>query len=178
MKCSLHRWNISKALDSREPLGRLTKLHLVHCEACREFLRLTEDMGRRLADDASLLLGNDARPALNNRVQQALDEPWKPASTPPLSRPKLLQLRPVLAAAALLAVVGVSLIWMVRPRPAGMPQLEPLLQIESGRANLVSALQRAESPYQQEIRELKKTLRSTADYLTARFETSLGENRQ
>ena len=177
MKCSFHKWNISRALDSGEPLGSLTKLHLVHCEACREFLRLTEDMGRRLADDASLLLG-DARPALNDRVQQALDEPWRPASTPPLSRPKLLPLRPVLAAAALLAVVGVSLIWIARSRPAGMPRLDPLLQLETGRANLVSALQRAESPYQEEISELKKTLKSTADYLASRFDTGLGENSQ
>ena len=177
MRCSLHRWNISRALDSGGPLNRLTKLHLVHCEACREFLRIGEEMGRHLADDASLLLG-DARPALNNRVQQALDEPWKPASTPPLSRPKLLQLRPVLAAAALLAVVGVSLIWMVRPRPAGMPELDPLLQLKTGRANLISVLQRAESPYQEEIAELKKTLKSTADYLASRFDTSLGENNQ
>jgi len=47
---------------------------------------------------------------------------------------------------------------------------------EVGRTNLVSALQRAESPYQREINELKKTLKSTADYLSSRFVTGLGEN--
>ena len=177
MKCSLHRWNISRALDSGEPLDSLTKLHLVHCEACREFLRVGEELGRRLADDADSLL-RDERPALNDRVQRALDEPGRLASTPPLSRPKLWQLGPVLAAAALLVVVGLSIIWVARSRPAGMPLLHPLLQLEAGRANLVSALQRAESPYQKEISELRKTLKSTADYLAARFDTSLGENNQ
>ena len=176
MKCSLHRWNISRALDSGEPLDSLTKLHLVHCEACREFLRVGEEMGRRLADDADSLL-RDERPTLNDRVQRALDEPGR-AATPPRSRPKLLRLRPVLAAAALLVVVGLSIIWVARSRPAGMPQLDPLLRLEAGRANLVSALQRAESPYQKEISELRKTLKSTADYLAARFDTSLGENNQ
>ena len=177
MKCSIHRWNISRALDSGEPLDSLTKHHLVHCEACREFSRLAEEMGRRLADDASSLLG-DEKPALNVRVKKALDEPGRPASTPAFFRPKLLRLRPVLAAAALLAVVGLSLILMVRSRPAGMPPLDPLLQLEAGRASLVSALQKAESPYQEEITDLKKTLKSTADYLTSRFDTSLGGNSQ
>ena len=176
MKCSIHRWNISRALDSGEPLDSLTKHHLVHCEACREFLRVGEEMGRRLADDADSLL-RDERPTLNDRVQRALDEPGR-AATPPRSRPKLLRLRPVLAAAALLVVVGLSIIWVARSRPAGMPQLHPLLHLEAGRANLVSALQRAESPYQKEISELRKTLKSTADYLAARFDTSLGENNQ
>jgi len=172
MKCSIHRWNISRALDSGEPLDSLTKHHLVHCEACREFLRVGEEMGRRLADDASFLL-KDERPALNDRVQRALDEPGL-AATPPRSRLKLLRLRPVLAAAALLVVFGLSIIWVARSRPDGMPQLDPLLQLKTGRANLVSALQRAESPYQKAISELRKTLKSTADNLAARFDIGLG----
>jgi len=174
MKCSIHRWNISRALDSGEPLGRLTKLHLVHCEACREFSRLGEEMGRRLTDDAASLLG-DTKPELSDRVRQAMDA-LGPASSPYVSRPKRLRLRPVLAATAALAVVGVSLIWMVSSQSAKMPQLDPSLKLESPRAYLESALQRAESPYQKEILELKKTLKSTADYLVARFDIGLGEN--
>ena len=63
---------------------------------------------------------------------------------------------------------------MVRSRPTGMPRLDPLFKHESPRAYLQSALQRAESPYQQEILELKKTLKSTAGYLAARFDIGLG----
>jgi predicted anti-sigma-YlaC factor YlaD len=174
MKCSIHRWNISRALDSGEPLGSLTKLHLVHCEACREFSRLAEEMGLRLTDDATSLLG-DERPGLGERVRRALDAQGE-APSPLLPRPKRFRLSPVLAAAVALAVVGASLIWMVRSRPARMPRLEPLFRLETQRAYLVSALQRAESPYQEEIQELKKTLKSTADYLAARFDIGLGEN--
>lgn len=177
MKCSIHRWKISRALDCGNPLDSLTKHHVAHCEACREFLRLSEEMGRRLACDAAALLKNE-KAGLNRRVEQTLDEPRRAASIPVFSRPKLLRLRPMLAAAAMLAVVGGSFIWLARSRPSGMPQLDPILQVETGRANLVNALQRAESPYQEEISELKKTLKSTADYLTARFNTSLGGNSQ
>lgn len=170
MLCFIHKWNISRAFDSGKPLARLTKGHLVRCETCREFSRLGEEMGRRLTEDAASLAGG-ARPGIGERVRKAMDEPGR---APSLSPPKRLQLRPVLAAAVLLAVVGVSLIWMVRSQPSKMPQIDPLFRLGAPRAYLESALQRAESPYQEEIRELKKALKSTADYLVARFDIGLG----
>lgn len=172
MLCSIHKWNISRASDSGKPLARLTKRHLVGCETCREFSRLGEEMGRRLTEDAPLLI-RDARPGLGEKVRRAIEEPGR---APSFSHLKRLRLRPVLAAAVALAVVGVTLIWMVRSRPARMPQLDPLFRLETQRANLVSALKRAEAPYQKEILELEKTLKSTADYLAARFDIGLGEN--
>jgi hypothetical protein len=174
MLCFIHKWKISRAFDSDKPLARRTKRHLAGCETCREFSRLGEEMGRRLTDDAASLLG-DARPGLGDKVRRAIQEPGL-ASGPSLLPPKRLWLRPVLAAALTLVVIGVSLIWMVRSRPTGMPQLDPLLKLKAPRAYLQIALQRAESPYQQEIQELKKTLKSTADYLAARFDIGLGEN--
>jgi hypothetical protein len=172
MLCFIYKWNISRAFDSGKPLGRLTNRHLAGCETCREFSRLGEEVGRRLTEDTASLT-RDVRPGLGDKVRQALGEPGQ---TPSLSRPKHLRLRPVLAAAVFLAVVGVSLIWMVRSRPARMPQLDPLFRFETPKAYLESALQRAESPYQEEISELKKALKSTADYLVARFDIGLGPN--
>jgi hypothetical protein len=174
MLCFIHKWNISRAFDSGKPLSHLTKRHLVGCETCREFSRLGDEMGRRLTWDAASLTKN-ARPGLGEKVRRAIDVQGK-ASAPSLLRPKRLWLRPVLAAALALAIVGVSLIWMVRSRPSRMPQLDPLFRLETQRASLMSALQKAESPYQQEILELKKTLKSTADYLAARFDIGLGPN--
>jgi len=176
MLCFIHKWNISRAFDSGKPLARLTMRHLVRCETCREFSRLGEELGRRLTDDAALLTSG-TRPGLEDRVRRAIDTPGL-ASTTYVSQPKRLRLRPVLAAAVAVAVVGVSLIWMVRSRPARMPQLDPLFRLETQRAYLVSALQRAESPYQEEILELKKTLKSTADYLAARFDIGLGGDKK
>ena len=172
MLCFIYKWNISRAFDSGKPLGRLTNRHLAGCETCREFSRLGEEMGRRLTEGAASLT-RDVRPGLGERVRRALEGPGK---APSFSRPKRLQLRPVLAAAFAIAIVGVSIIWMVRSRPSRMPQLDPLFRLKTQRAYLMSALQKAESPYQQEILELKKTLKSTADYLAARFDIGLGPN--
>jgi len=174
MLCFIHKWKISRAFDSGKPLARRTKRHLAGCETCREFSRLGEEMGRRLTDDAASLL-RDARPGLGEKVRRAIGEPGL-ASGPSVLPPKRFRLSPVLAAAVALAVVGVSLIWMLRARPARMPQLDPLFKLDGPRAFLESALQKAESPYQQEIQELKKTLKSTADYLAARFDIGLGGN--
>lgn len=176
MLCFIHKWNISRAFDLGKPLSRLTKRHLVGCETCREFYRLGEEMGRRLTDDATSLL-SDARPGLKERVRRVVRKPAL-ASIPYASQPRRLWMRPVLAAAITLAVVGVGLIWMARSRPAGMPQLDSLLKLEAPRAYLESALQRAESPYQEEILKLKKTLKSTAEYLAARFDTGLGGDKE
>ena len=170
--CFVHRWNISRALDSGKSLGNLTKRHLVRCENCRDFSQLGEEMGRRLTEDAASLL-SDVRPGLGEKVRRVVDEQER---APSLSFSKRLQMRPVLAGAVALAVVGVSLIWLARSRPAGMPQLDPIFKLKAPTTYLESALQRAESPYQEEILELKKTLKSTADYLAARFDIGLRTN--
>ena len=144
MKCSIHRWNISRALDSGEPLAGPTKHHLGHCEACREFLQLSEEMGRRLADDAALLL-SDERPGLNRRVKNALDETRKAAPISADSRPQLLRMRPILAAALLVTLAATGLFFLLMPRPDRTAQVSPPLKIESPKVYLQSAWQKAES---------------------------------
>jgi len=174
MLCFIYKWNISRTLDTRKPLSRPTKRHLAGCESCREFSRLGEEMDRRLTDDAASLLG-DVKPGLGEKVRRAIGETGT-ASASRLSRPGLRHLRPVLGTAVALAVIGVSFLWLVRTRPSGMPPLEPLLKLEGQRSNLVSAIVKAESPYQEEIEGLKKTLKSSADFMAARFDIGLGDN--
>jgi hypothetical protein len=172
MLCFIFKWKISRALDAGKALSRLTKRHLAGCEACREFTGCGKEIERRLSHDAALLL-SDPRPELVEKVKRAIKE----AGTAPSGlRPRTGRraLKPVFAAAAALALIGVSLFWLVRSRPSGMPPLDPLLKFETQRADLVSAMRRAESPYHKEIQELKKTLQSTADYLAARFDIKLG----
>ena len=68
------------------------------------------------------------------------------------------------------------MIWLARPQPTGMPRIAPLLELETRRSEVISTLQKAESPYQKEIQGLKRTLLSTADFLAARFQVGLGDN--
>jgi hypothetical protein len=173
MWCSIHKWKISQALDSGKPLAGLTKRHLRGCVSCREFAESCEKMGRQLSEDVAVLIGG-ADASLGDRVRSALGERIR-AEVPAPSRPNIARWRPILAAAVSLVVVGVSVIWLVTTRPRQMPRLDPLFGFESPQVYLQNALQKAESPYQEEIAELEKAFKSTADFLRARLDISLGD---
>lgn len=175
MLCFIHKWKISRAIDSKRTPGGWTRRHLEKCASCREFRRLSQDLEKRLAADASALLAS-ADPSLAGRIKSAVAAGGPVESLSPApARPKAARLRPVWAAAASLAiVVGVSLIWTVTQRPAGMPALDSFFKIDVPQAYLETALEKAESPYQDEIREMKQTLESTADYLLSRLDVNLG----
>ncbi|MGB8951978.1 MAG: hypothetical protein WCC06_04850 [Candidatus Aminicenantales bacterium] len=174
MWCFIYKWNISRAIDSGKPPAGLTKHHLDRCASCREFSRLSGELEKRLAADAASLIGSTDS-SLAGRVMPtaAAGGPVESLSAAP-TRPTAIRLRPVWAAVSLAIVVGVSLIWILTSRPAKMPPLDPLFKLDGPRIYLENALQKAESPYQEEIRELKQAFQSTADYLLARLDVKLG----
>jgi hypothetical protein len=119
MWCFIHKWNISRAIDSgRLPAG-LTRRHLEKCASCREFSRASGELEKRLADDAAaLIVSADATLAGRVMPNTTADRPVESLAPAP-SRPRFFRLRPVWAATASLAVVvGVSLIWIVTSHPA------------------------------------------------------------
>ena len=175
MWCFIHKWNISRAIDAARPPAKLTRRHLERCAACREFSRINRDLEKRLAADAAALTAA-SDPSLAGRLISTVAAAGHTDSLSPApSRPTLFRLRPAWAAAAsLAAVVGVCFIWIVSSPPAKMPPLEPLFRLEGSQAYLESALQKAESPYQEEIQELRQTIETTADYLLSRLDVRLG----
>ncbi len=174
MWCSIHKWKISRAVDSGRPLAGRTQRHLRSCVSCHEFAEGCEEMGRRLREDAAALIGGAAGASQGERVRSALGERIR-AEAPVPARPNIARWRPMLAAAVSLIVVGISVVWLVTSRPRQMPRLDPLFSFGSPTVYLENAAQRAESPYQEEIAELEKALKSTADFLRARFDIGLGD---
>jgi len=177
--CRIYRWKVSGAIDSGKPLSGTVKRHLLRCASCREFAGIAEETGRRLTRDAEVLIGS-VDPSLAKRVQGALgDQLESPASHPKASwrlRPGM-RLRPVLAAAAALMVVGASVLWVVRSRPQRMPELKLTapFQIEQPEAYLVAALEKVGSTYDEEIRRWKVAFDGAAKTLEAAFDIGLGE---
>jgi hypothetical protein len=172
MLCSIYKWEISRAMDSGKPLSGKAKRHLRRCSACRQFARLSKELGRRLTEEAAVLLENH-NASLGEKVLSSLDGR---VESPAFPRRGLL--KPVLAAAGLLVTVSVSIIWLVTPRSEKMPQLDSLLKFDAAAAYLEKAMQKAESPYEAEIQELKKALRSSAEVLEASFSIGLGGKTQ
>ncbi len=175
MWCFIHKRNISRAIETSRPPEGSTRRHLESCASCHEFDRLSRSLEKRLAADAAALL-DSADASLAGRVISKVAAAHPAGSISPVpSRPSVFRSRPVWAAAASLAViVGIGFIWMVSTPPAKMPRLDPLLKLDGPRAFLETTLQKAESPYEDEIRGLKQAVTSTADYLLSRLDVGLG----
>jgi hypothetical protein len=183
--CRIIRWKVSGAIDSGKPMSEAVKRHLLRCASCREFAAFAEDAGRRLTREAEVLLGS-VDGALAERVQASLGKELEaPASAPEVRLrgkpgPRLspgFRLRPVLAAAAALVVVGAGVLWVVRSRPQPMPKLRPPFQIEKPGAYLVAAVEKARSPYEKEMRLWKEALDGAAKRLEDCFNIGLGEGK-
>ena len=171
MWCAFYKWRISQGLDSGKPPAGLTRRHLTKCGSCREYARFAEDLGQRLTKDAAAVI-ESADSSLAEKVSAALG---RRAGSPALSRPRHIRLKPALAAAATLGVIGITLTWVVTSRPARVPPLDPLFELARPQAHIGKALERAESPLHQEMGEWEQALRSAADYLKARLDIKLGE---
>jgi hypothetical protein len=171
MWCAFYKRRISRSLDSGTPPGALTRRHLARCGSCREYARFAEKLGKRLTKDAAAAV-ESAGAALGEKVSAALG---RRAGSPSLSRPRPIRLKPALTAAGLLGVVGITLIWVLTPRPAGIPPLDPLFDLARPQVHLANAAIKAESPLQEEILEWKQAFISAADYLKAKLDIKLGE---
>jgi hypothetical protein len=183
--CRIIRWKVSGAIDSGKPMSDAVKRHLLRCASCREFAGLAEETGRRLTRDAGVLMGSIDQ-ALAGRVKASLrDQVEAPASAPELSRRRKprrrpgssFRLKPILAAAAALVVVGASVLWVVRSRPQPMPELTPPFQIEEPGAYLVAAAKTVNSPYEKEMWLWKEALDGAAKRLEDCFNIGLGKTK-
>ena len=171
MWCSIYKWKISRSLDSGKPPAGMTRRHLDRCGSCREYTRFAEDLGWRLKEDAASHI-ESADTSLGERMAAAMGRLME---SPTPSRPKPFRLKPALAAAASVAIIGISLIWVVTSRPAKIPPLDPLFKFARPQAYVANAALKAESPLQEEILGWKQAFRSAADYLKAQLDIKLGE---
>ncbi len=173
MLCSIYKWKISRALDSGKPLSGLAERHLRRCSACREFARVGRELEQRLTQDAATLLENN-RISLGEKVLSSLD---RRVESPSVS--KRILGKPVWVAAAVSALVLVAAIVATRisfvtPRSEKIPALESILKYNPPGVYLKKAAQKAESPYQMEIQELKKALGTAAGVIEASLDIGLG----
>lgn len=177
MLCRIYRRKLSGAIDSGQPMSGAVKRHLLRCASCREFAGLAEAMGRRLSQEAEILNGSDCR-ALAARIKSSLgDRVEAPESRPAtgLRHRPTLRLRPVLTAAAALAVVGAGVLYVIRSGPSPTPDLNSSSQIGTPGAYLVAAIQKVNSPYEKEMQLWKQMLDGAAERLKAAFDVGLQE---
>lgn len=98
MFCWYFKYLISRAADSDRQLSQRTKKHIEHCESCRSFYTLCRSMEAGLREQAE---STDSK--LSSRLRQRIIDS---VSEKKVKTHKVgLRFRPVLAAAAVIAVV-------------------------------------------------------------------------
>jgi len=173
MLCSIYKLEISRALDSGKPLSGLAKRHLRRCSPCREFARFGRELEQRLTHDAATLLENH-HVSLGERALSSLGRRTELPSIPRRILGKPVWVAAAVSAIFLVAIVLATRILFVTPRSDQTPSLESLLKYEAPRVYLEKAAQKAESPYETEIQELKKALGTAAGIIEASLNIGLG----
>ena len=173
MFCSIYKWYISLALDSGKPLGGLAGRHIRRCASCREFARFSESLENRCVKDVPGFL-DSYNEELDKKIISSLAAQPSPKS-PPRRKPALV---PVLAAASALLIISIGIVWLVLPSSNKITPLNQLSQLGISRTSFENALVKIDSPFEEELVELKQTLKSTADFLLSRVDIKIGEREE
>lgn len=179
MFCILHKWFISRSMDTARPLPRLVARHLSRCQACARFARQCLDIAARLSSEAHLETSNEVSEELHAKILRRC-RPAAGLARERTAAPRLLRLpRPAVALTAaaaivLLAVAGVyfypksappvegsgvspakpqAVAWLLMPRP-----------LSAGSSVIENVFQR---PVEDEIRLLQQDGRAAVEFLLA-----------
>jgi hypothetical protein len=177
MFCTVYKWLISQAMDSGKPVSGLVKNHTHRCDSCREFARLCESLKPKLAKDKQAILEN-SHEALDKRIISALSKDRASLSghqgTARTYLARKSALVASLAAACVILVLSLSLIFIVGPRARDDSSLgHPSELVNAASPGVL--LVKAESPLEKEYQELKKTFNATTEYLRSVLDFHIGE---
>jgi hypothetical protein len=173
MFCSLYKWHISQALDSEKPIAGLVKRHIRRCASCREFARFCKSLREKLDQD-KLDLIKSFNKRVDKKIISSLDKKPEPRTVPP----RKAILVPVAATALLIITVALGIIFLKVPRSNEMRSLTRLPSFNIPEAPLESMLVKIESPMDEEIYNLKQTVKSTGEYLISCLDFKIGERKE
>ena len=115
MFCTVHKWLISRSMDSHRPAPRWVARHEARCSTCRQFRHRCHDMARQLAEQALPVEPGVSR-TLHARIIERCRESSQAGARVPTAHghPRRLKVGVAMlaAAAVLLTVVGV---WLALP---------------------------------------------------------------
>lgn len=170
MFCSIYKWYISRALDSGKPLSGAAGRHIRRCASCREFAQFSESLENKCVKDVPGFL-DGYNEELNEKIISVLATQPEPKS-PPRRKPALI---PVLASASALLVISIGIVWLVLPSSDEITPLNQLSQLGISKTSFENVLVKIDSPFEEELIELKQTLKSTTDFLLSRVDIKIGE---
>lgn len=168
MFCSINKWLISRSLDSGKPIPDPVERHLQRCASCQEFVRFCESLKQRCVQDRPdfLKIHNES---LKEKILSSLDK--IPARSVKARKPLLV---PLVTAASLLLAISISIIWLRAPDSRQLLPMNQLFGFDLAKTSIEDTLVKIESPLEEEIFELRETMKSATEFLLARLDPNIG----
>ncbi|MBN2245979.1 MAG: hypothetical protein JW755_09050 [Candidatus Aminicenantes bacterium] len=164
MLCSLYRWYLSRSLDLGKSMPAYLIRHGLRCQACREFSDFCTMLKPKAADDFKNLLEESSLSSPHSISLQADNKP--------VNHRKRLFTVPSFSAAAVVLFIIAGLIWLTF-----FPLKEKdFPDINLSTLSLEKVAMNFEDPYEKEYLELKRTMKSTANYLAACLDIQIGDS--
>lgn len=177
MFCFIYKWFISRALDLGKGLPGFVTRHVRHCKTCREFSHLSQLLNRELVREAPQFLRQSKRDdSLNEKILSALT--FKAGPVVPKKRGRLRSpfRVPALAAAVVVLVVTIGIIWQTIPSRVpntGGEIMNDLSELEIGSVSWQDMVGGVESPLETEMQELKQSVHSAAEFLISNLDIKI-----
>ncbi len=171
MFCSIYKWLISQALDSRKPLSDSLSKHINHCASCQEFVELHRSLMDGRVKDLPCL-PEEKETALGDSIVSAINMSPEPKQAPT----RRIALIPVFVSSLVLVVVVTSIYLLTVPRPNPKNFLDSLAEINSTISTFENRLERMDSPLDAEYADLKQTMKSTTEFFASYLDVKIGQD--
>ena len=177
MFCFIYKWFISRALDLGKGLPGFVTRHVQHCKTCREFSHLSQMLNRELVREAPQFLPQSKRDdSLNEKILTVLAAKPRPAASKKRRRLWSPFPVPALAAAVVVLVVTIGIIWQTIPSRVPNTGGEIVNDLSEFRITSVSwqdMVGGVESPLETEMKELKQSVNSAAEFLISNLDIKI-----
>jgi predicted anti-sigma-YlaC factor YlaD len=170
MFCSIYKWLISQAKDSRKPLPASVSRHIQHCASCREFVNLHNSLRESTVKDLPCLPEEKER-VLATKIISALERNAEPRKAR-VRRPVLI---PVVVSSLVLVVVAVGIYILTLPQLNSTHLLNSLSEIDHTISTFEERLENINSPLDAEYADLKQTVRSTTEFFASYLDVKIGQ---
>ncbi len=170
MFCSIYKWFISQAKDSRKPIPASINRHIERCASCREFVDLHESLIETSVKDLPCL-PDEKESALSTKIISALDKNMGPQKVPH-RRPAFV---PVIVSSFVLMVVAVGIYFLTIPRPTSTYFQDSLSEIDNTISAFEEQLGKIDSPLDTEYAGLKQSMQSTTEFFSAYLDIKIGQ---
>jgi hypothetical protein len=173
MLCFYYKWKISQKADLGKDLSGFVRRHLQRCTSCRQYSRVSQALTEKLSKETPHAL-KEQKSRLRERIISALVEEMRPARV----RKPVSRYFPVLVVSILILVVAIGLVsYLNNPSvPNGnVKSILPLSKMSVAGLSLKNILGGVESPMEKEMKSLKQSMKSTAEFLVSCLDFNLGK---